>query len=197
MTRRKPRPDELDLWQQVARTAKPLVQKRWAPTVQTEKPVAAPPAEPLPRFRIGEKHPSKNESHLPPATLSQRLAKAPVQMDSKAFSRLKRGKLSPEARLDLHGMTLDQAHGALNRFVMNCAGQQKRLILVITGKGGMDDPYETAPMRRGVLRRQVPIWLSMQPLAGLVLQVAEAHQKHGGAGAFYVYLRRARGSSGA
>ncbi|MFG6543173.1 Smr/MutS family protein, partial [Sulfitobacter sp. M22298] len=48
------------------------------------------------------------------------------------------------------------------------------------------------PVRDGVLRHQVPQWLSMPPLSSLVLQVAQAHVSHGGGGAYYVYLRRNR-----
>jgi DNA-nicking Smr family endonuclease len=65
-----------------------------------------------------------------------------------------------------------------------------RLVLVITGKGKARDDYGPIPTRTGVLRHQVPQWLSSGALRPLVLQVAEAHQRHGGSGAFYVYLRR-------
>ena len=65
-----------------------------------------------------------------------------------------------------------------------------RLLLVITGKGR---PTEAAwPQRHGILRHSVPHWLAAPPLAGRILQVAPAHQRHGGAGAYYVYLRRRR-----
>ena len=113
-------------------------------------------------------------------------------MDSKAFTRLKRGKLSPEGRIDLHGMTLDRAHPALTRFILNAHKNGKRLVLVITGKGKMRDEGGPIPVRHGVLRHQVPQWLSMAPLASAVLQVSQAHISHGGGGAYYVYLRRHR-----
>ena len=67
------------------------------------------------------------------------------------------------------------------------------LVLVITGKGRPGQDEGPAPLRQGVLRRQVPVWLAQPPLGPLVLQVAEAHVRHGGAGARYVYLRRQRG----
>ena len=113
-------------------------------------------------------------------------------MDKKAHTRLKRGKLAPEARIDLHGMTLDQAHPALIRFVLTSYTRGLRLVLVITGKGQREDPYDPMPMRRGVLKQQVPMWLRMPPVAQAVLQVTEAHIRHGGSGAYYVYLRRDR-----
>lgn len=124
-------------------------------------------------------------------TPAEQLAKAPLRMDRKAFIRMNRGKLAPEARIDLHGMTIAAAHPALTGFVLNSHGVGRRLILVITGKGrpGTDDG--PIPQRPGVLKHQVPHWLSSPPLAHVVLQVTEAHRRHGGSGAYYVYLRRA------
>jgi DNA-nicking Smr family endonuclease len=87
-------------------------------------------------------------------------------------------------------MTLADAHPALLDFVAGAHARGLRLVLVITGKGKARDEYGPIPTRTGVLRHQVPQWLSSGPLRPLVLQVAEAHQRHGGSGAFYVYLRR-------
>ncbi len=68
----------------------------------------------------------------------------------------------------------------------------KRLLLVITGKGKLRDEDGPIPVRLGMLRHQVPEWLRLQPLAGVVLQVTQAHPIHGGSGAYYVYLRKLR-----
>ncbi len=103
-----------------------------------------------------------------------------------------RGKLKPEARIDLHGMTLAQAHPALNSFILNAHADGLRLVLVITGKGKTRSDSGPIPERIGLLRNQVPRWLDMAPLRPLVLQVEESHRRHGGSGAYYVYLRRPR-----
>ena len=197
MTRRRLKPDELELWRQVARSAQPLPKALRRDDCQEPKspdPVAQPvaPVSRLTAFEIGQSHPSRNESHLPPQTLTQRLKTQPLAMDARTHGRMKRGKLAPEARIDLHGMTLDQAHPELVRFVLTAQARGLRLILVITGKGQREDPYSPMPMRRGVLRQKVPMWLRTAPLAPMILQVTEAHQRHGGSGAFYVYLRRSR-----
>lgn len=199
MNRRKIRPEELELWQQVARTTEKIGnQDRFAPVADvapTEpKPAAPLPApSPLPKFALGQKkRPERPLTASLPLGVSEKLAREPVQMDNKAFGRLKRGKLAPEARMDLHGMTLDQAHPALTRFIATSLARNLRLVLVITGKGQRDDPHDPMPMRRGVLKRQVPLWLKMPPIGHGVLQVSEAHIKHGGGGAYYVYLRRQR-----
>ena len=111
-------------------------------------------------------------------------------MDKKTFSKMRRGKLVPEGKIDLHGMTLDQAHPALTRFILTSQARGLRLVLVITGKGDRNDPYDPMPRQRGVLKRQVPMWLKMAPLSLIVMDVNEAHLRHGGGGAYYVYLRK-------
>jgi DNA-nicking Smr family endonuclease len=113
-------------------------------------------------------------------------------MDRRRFERLRRGKITPDARLDLHGMTSERAHSALTGFVLDAHARGLRLLLVITGKGRPGDPGTVIPERHGILRHSLPHWLAAPPLGARVLQVAPAHQRHGGGGAFYVYLRRSR-----
>ena len=121
------------------------------------------------------------------------LADAPLRMDGRTHRRMRRGKLEPEARIDLHGLTLDRAQPALAGFVRASHAAGRRLVLVITGKGRADDGGGDWTGRRpGALRRQVPMWLHGPGLAGMVQQVTPAHRRHGGDGALYVYLRRAR-----
>ena len=71
-------------------------------------------------------------------------------MDRKAFGKMKRGKLVPEGKIDLHGMTLNQAHPALVRFIMSAHAAGKRLVLVVTGKGRSGDHDGPIPERRGI-----------------------------------------------
>lgn len=196
MSRRRIRPEELELWHQVARSAqrlpgRPNRDENRSPGPKT-KPVTQAQTAPLPSFEIGQASGRHSETLAAPMSVGDRLAQAPLQMDAKSFGKLKRGKLLPEARIDLHGMTLDQAHPELNRFILGAQLRGLRLVLVITGKGQREDPYQVMPMRRGVLKQQVPQWLRMAPLSSAVLQISEAHQRHGGAGAYYVYLRRRR-----
>ncbi len=196
MSRRRVRPEELELWQQIARSTDPLHKSRkLSPATRVSpKPaqITANAPAPIPSFTLGAKAPRGGETAYSPPSTADRLRADPVNMDSKAFTRLKRGKLAPEARIDLHGMTLDQAHPTLIRFILTSQTRGLRLVLVITGKGSREDPYDPMPRRRGVLKTQVPQWLRMAPVAQAVLQVTPAHQRHGGDGAYYVYLRRRR-----
>lgn len=197
--RRTLRPEEEALWDEVARTASPMHPRRRSPLVKPEPaPVVPAVIQPdtggarLMPFRLGEKAASVAPRLDLQTVPGERLAAAPLRMDAKTFQRMGRGRLVPEARIDLHGMTLAEAHPELIRFVLNAHMQGLRLVLVITGKGKPGPDHGPIPTRQGVLRHQVPYWLHMPPLGPVVLQVTEAHLKHGGSGAYYVYLRRLR-----
>ena len=195
MSRRRVKPDELDLWNQVASTTERLAPLRRSLIV--DAPLQEAPkkreAKPIASFSLGTLPTSTREMRDVLPALSERLRSAPVKMDAKSYKTMQRGKLKPEGRIDLHGMTVAQAHPALISFIMTAQANGKRLVLVITGKGGKREELGAiAPQRMGALKRQVPIWLTMAPVSSAVLQVTESHIKHGGAGAYYVYLRRAR-----
>jgi len=99
----------------------------------------------------------------------------------------------PDRRVDLHGMTAQVAHAVLTQFIMSAHASGARLVLVITGKGRLHgDADSVMPQRKGIIRHSVPEWLRQAPLTGKVVQVIPAHRKHGGDGAYYVYLRRKR-----
>jgi len=197
------RPDERDLWQQVARSTVPLVgrlppvlspalapppaaaEESQGPSGASGRSKAASAAQPRAPFRIGERAGAA-------APLPMPAVPAP-RMDARALARLSRGKLAPEARLDLHGLTLAEAQQALARFVQGSHAAGRRLLLVITGKGRGGDIAAAETLRRpGALRREVPLWLTRPPLSVAVLQVVPAHRRHGGDGAWYVYLARQR-----
>lgn len=191
--------EDLALWRRVADSADALRDRQTFDPTQAYDAPASPPRKktpPQPADRDGQHPPvpapaprPRTSFELAPS-LPDSLRRAPVQMDRKTFGRMSRGKLKPEGRIDLHGMTLDRAHGALTRYLLGAHGAGKRLVLVITGKGRDRDEGGPIPVRQGVLRHQVPQWLSMPPLSGVVLQITPAHIRHGGGGAYYVYLRR-------
>lgn len=187
MTRRKLTPEEIELWRKVTEKTERLHSSSALPPPVLPKPKPLKPV--VPRGEPPKRPaPAKVNGHKPPKPL------APVapNMDSKTFRRLKRGKLKPEGRIDLHGLTLEQARPELVRFVLNAQASDKRLVLVITGKGRDRDEGGPVPTRKGILRQYVPQWLGSAPLAQAVIEVTPAHVTHGGEGAFYVYLRRRR-----
>lgn len=194
MKRRKLRPDEEELWRKVVSGAERLHRERpLDPQDFVETPTQTPRKKPAfqaisKTVSVPERRP-KTSANLTPS-INEQVRGRPIQMDRKAFDQMKRGKLRPEGKLDLHGMTLDRAHPALTRFVLSAQAQGKRLVLVVTGKGKQRDDGGPIPVRFGVLRHQVPQWLSLPPLSSVVLQVTQAHLRHGGGGAYYVYLRK-------
>lgn len=173
--------NDLELWERVARSAKPLHKSR-------PKPAAAPP-RPRPKQAAKEAAPpAKPAAKAPPKP-------APVlrsgALDRQTARRLERGTTAVEARLDLHGMRQKEAHAALRRFLKSAQAKGYRHVLVITGKGA--EPDRTRPFyepdTRGVLRASVPHWLSAPDLAPLIVSFAEAPRRLGGEGALYVRLR--------
>ncbi|MCJ8140820.1 Smr/MutS family protein [Falsirhodobacter halotolerans] len=187
--RRTLRPEEEELWAAVARTAQAMHPVRRIP-LPTADPAPVPPRPSLlAAFTVGAKATATRPHDLAP-TVSERLATAPLAMDARQFTRMSRGRLAPESRIDLHGMTMAEAHPELVHFILDAHRRGHRLVLVITGKGKRRDDGGPIPVRTGILRHQVPMWLRLPPLGPVVQQVAEAHAKHGGAGAMYVYLRR-------
>ena len=200
MARRRTKPlsaEDRELWSAVTRTviaARPAIPKH-------DHPVATQSHNPKPKrkqsfevsdFRIGETATTTQPGSQLAPSVSDRLAHAPVRMDHGTHRKMLRGKLKPESRIDLHGMTLAQAHPVLTRFILGAHADGLRLVLVITGKGKDRDDPGPIPIRRGVLKHQVPNWLHMPPLGRVVLDLREAHLRHGGTGAYYVYLSRAR-----
>lgn len=121
----------------------------------------------------------------------------PLSIDRRSAQKLRRGTLAIEGRLDLHGMTQDEAFHALSAFIATQVRRGHKYALVITGKGSFrairDGSVFSTPT--GVLRDQVPKWLSAPALRRHVQAIQPAARHHGGDGAFYVLLRRERTKS--
>ena len=173
--------EERALWESVAKQVKPLRKKPRVAKAPAEADAAAAPAVTKPAASPPE----------PPASVKALRAKpeppplAPIGRRER--SHLSRGKKQIDARLDLHGMTQTRAHHALSGFLHRAHSDGLTFVLIITGKGKIG-----AESERGVLRRQVPQWLSLPEFRALVVGFEEAHIGHGGEGALYVRIRRAR-----
>jgi DNA-nicking Smr family endonuclease len=156
------------LWQQAMRGARPLA--------GTGDPMPEPPPVPAPAAA------SPPSPLVPPAPRLDH-ARAPG-LDKRTRSRLQKGEMAIDAVLDLHGLTLKEAHASLLRFVVGAAEQGHRCLLVITGKGSRE--------HGGLLKAEVPRWLNEAALRAIILAFSYAQAKHGGEGALYVLLRRRR-----
>lgn len=175
--------DEETLWSSFARSITPLRPAKAKP--KSERVAAAPmnakaaPRAPSRAVSPPVKPPSKTPPKTPPLS----------PLDRRLKQRLARGRDAIEARIDLHGMTQNEAHARLLAFLRSAQSAGKRIALVVTGKGTQ---RSDAARERGVLRRQVPLWLALPEFRSLVVGFEEAHVSHGGQGALYIRLRRAR-----
>ena len=173
--------EEHALWESVAKQTRPLRKKPRAAKAPTGSPAADVPAAAkpaaLPRLLPSAKALPAPKPEAPPL--------APIGRRER--SQLSRGRKEIDARLDLHGMTQTRAHRALFGFLQRAHGDGLTFVLVITGKGKLG-----AEAERGVLRRQVPQWLGLPEFRAMVVGFEEAHIGHGGEGALYVRIRRAR-----
>lgn len=196
MRRRRLRPDEEELWRKATEKTDQIRFNKLVKSDNFVTPIKIsnlekPKVDFVPKTFSGLVN--KQLFHLDLAmSVSEQVAGRKISMDRKAYARLMRGKLRPEGKIDLHGMTLERAHPVLTRFILSAQSQGKRLVLVVTGKGKQRDDGGPIPVRIGVLRHQVPQWLNNPPLSLAILQVTQAHVRHGGGGAYYVYLKKAR-----
>lgn len=174
-----------EAWQQVAGSVKPLKRGNVEP-----KPLAPLPKVFRPEGAGAAAYAKAEARQKAPLPHGRPGDKAPPQMDKRLKQRFQRGELPIEARLDLHGLTLANAERAMSRLIRESIAQQKRCLLVITGKGARSP--ESGVQARGVLRAWLPDYLKRGPWRDEILGMAPARQEMGGAGAFYVLLRRQR-----
>jgi DNA-nicking Smr family endonuclease len=165
--------DDRVLWNLVARTAKPLKGRTAVdiPDIGAETRPTPPQPAPL--------------AGAPPGAAKLKPQHVAHALDEPTLDRLSKGRLPIEGRVDLHGLTQDEAYSLLFSFLRRAHAGGIRYVLVITGKGSSSGGD-------GVLRRAVPAWLSTPAFRPLVSSHDHAARNHGGSGALYVRLRRVR-----
>ena len=172
MSHRRLTPDEARAWARVARTVKPIGPK----TEEIETFIdALEHGEPVLRHGKGKTAAPAPQVPVP------KPPKTPAPPQNRANEkRVRRGKLELAGRFDLHGHTQISADAALPEFLKRKQAEGARCVLIITGKGKGGE---------GVLRRNFLRWLEMPAARALVSGYSEAHPRHGGSGAWYVFLR--------
>jgi DNA-nicking Smr family endonuclease len=187
MTRRRQLSDEdKALWISVARSIKPMRPAK----------AAAKPASKVASGAVVEPVKSANEESLAMPRAAPRHVALPAKppplapLDRRTRQRVARGRDAIDARIDLHGMTQSEAHDALLRFLRRAQSDGAKVAIVVTGKGGGGSRGDES--KPGVLRRQVPMWLALPEFRPFIVGFDEAHASHGGTGALYVRVRRAR-----
>lgn len=173
----RPPTEDRELWSRVAASVRPLRPDHpLLPGGRTTPPVdRKPPSIPKPA-------PKRSDPPRPVVSKTKpRPTPQPVRLDARTKRRIGSGRTSIDGRIDLHGMTAELAYDRLHDFLALSRAIGRRNVLVITGKGFAGE---------GVLRREVPQWLSTPAFRSMVAAVDEATIRHGGEGALYVRLRK-------
>jgi DNA-nicking Smr family endonuclease len=183
--------EERSLWGRVAGTVRPAAGRK-----ASSEPFIPSAVEELIRAkpRTAIANPSAALGQIPRLRSGQTgLAHSQSQntLDGSWDKRLRLGQAAPDFTIDLHGETLSSAHARLNRSLAAAIRSEARIILLITGRPAKDNP-RLPPTSRGVIRASVGDWLAASPYAAHIAAIRNAHPRHGGAGAMYLILRRAR-----
>ena len=186
-------PEEGELWARVASTVRPFARRPVAapepevPAAET-LPVKAPPGKQPKRARpVQAPLSAATPAPPPPAPPLDRHT-----LDASWDRKLARGLVSPDFTLDLHGASLDGAYQRLDHGLALAISQGARLVLLITGRSrGQVDPADRAS-RRGAIRAKFIDWLAYGSHASRIAAIRPAHPRHGGAGAVYIVLRKAK-----
>jgi DNA-nicking Smr family endonuclease len=187
--------EERALWTGFARSIKPLDHAQEPSALEAVAPAAGGETTPVAAKSAAAKSAAAKSPAAKPAARDDlpRAEKSPplAPLGRRLRRRVARGREPIDDRIDLHGHTQTKAHAALLRFLRGAQADGAKVVLVVTGKGtGRGD--RDAAAERGVLKRQVPMWLAQVEFRPFVLGFEDAHAGHGGEGALYVRLRRGR-----
>lgn len=174
-------PEEKDLWQRVASTIRPLSRDKPAPlpVAEESREIVVKPLGRAPAPRQA------------PAVPARRNSIADRTLDGSWDKRLRAGDIDPDCVLDLHGMNLDTAWGAIDRALERAINRGDRVLLLITGHHRRGDP----PVQRGRIRAAIHDWLAASRHAPDIAAIRSAHRSHGGGGSLYLILRRQKSAA--
>ena len=208
-------PEEEALWRKVTRDVAPSRMKKPVPEMLVSPPKSM--QKPSSGMGLARRHmgpeggPAGPASHGRPKPPSPRLEHPFASGDPRLEKLAGRGRLPIDATLDLHGHTQRTARPVLHQFIAEGYARGARCLLVITGKGapeftrgveaetggawngghsgGMGGGM-SGGSGRGVLRARLAHWIGEDTVRKFVSRASPAHQRHGGGGAFYIFLKR-------
>lgn len=118
-----------------------------------------------------------HEQNLPTNSVDLR-----KQVDPNIFRKIKRGKISIESTLDLHGESEESAYEKTIKFILKSHKKDLRYLVIVVGKGSNG---------RAVIKTNLVSWLENHTeVRHLIMLATEALPHHGGEGAYYVFLRK-------
>ena len=182
----------------------------WRAVADTVTPLDPPPlgevaarsvdggGAPLPRAIADVRmaaSPLRQPPRLPPPPMGEDRIPPPLSrqtLDGTWDRRLAQGLVAPDAQIDLHGLGIDTAYTRLMASLTQAHLTGARVLLVIAGKSRPHGDHDQRGNRRGAIRAKLLDWLAASSHASRIAAIRPAHQRHGGAGAVYVVLRRVR-----
>ncbi|GJL94104.1 MAG: smr protein/Muts2-like [Hyphococcus sp.] len=189
---RKLTPEELALWRRTTRHVDPLTKSGVRDFEHFDNALKPSPNHPAVKPLLGKRH----QVALKTTKNTSNSRKAPdrfVAGDPRLDRHARKGRLPIDATFDLHGHNQVTARAALYGFLLEAAARGNRCVLVITGKGVRADSYHagfnSGRLGAGILRRRFREWLNEDAFRQHVVRAAPAHPRHGGSGAFYVFLK--------
>ena len=188
---RQPSAEERLLFEYAMRDARPMAERRGSDADPETPPAPVAEAEPAAQPPRAARPVAAAKPARPPRVPVSSMT---AGLDRRTAQRLKRGKVPPEAKLDLHGHTAAEARHALDRFLSGAARRSLRCVLIVTGTaaGRVRDAGIMPDRSAGILRASLPGWLDEPDNRARVIAHCPAQPRHGGAGARYVLLRRRR-----
>jgi DNA-nicking Smr family endonuclease len=170
--------DDAGLFRNMMDGVKPLSQDKIDPdsAPKTAKPKKAEQREHKP-IVFGE------HEYLAPVAADAILSFAHSGVQPKVISKLKKGQIVVERKIDLHGSTVSQAGAKLQHALDMAIADQQRCVLVVHGRG--KGSFDNKP----AIKTHVNQWLRDSPN---VIAFHSAPPHHGGTGAVYVLLKRQR-----
>ncbi|MEM6648799.1 MAG: Smr/MutS family protein [Pseudomonadota bacterium] len=185
-------PEEQKLWAHVTKTVTPLAGVELTPDPTPAKTPLFPPQK---GGKDQPPPPSLRALKMSSAAPKHRSAREQTPLkfgsgDPRQAKRVSRGHMAIDATLDLHGLTQAQAKNRLFHFIEFAKMRKHRTLLIITGKGSSEKAVPFAKAPRGILRVRFLEWIEGPPLSQMIASVQNAHQRHGGRGAFYVFLKK-------
>ena len=112
--------------------------------------------------------------------------KIDINIEKNKLNRIKSGRINIEGTIDLHGFSLKEAKARLQLFVGESLQHNKRLLLIITGKGKNSKPNIHG--KKQTIKSEINKWLLEDFYRDKVQYISRALDKHGGEGAYYFFL---------
>ncbi len=187
--------EDKELWNKISDSTNPLDQKQRNRVSATE-PLKQSPKKIHKADKTNKIENSVQNLSSKTQTANKPSKKSPeiTQIDRKKIRKLVTEQIEIQATLDLHGYRQEEAHQALKSFIRTSQARNHRYVLVVTGKGSRKTSSQGFwdDIEPGVLKRNVPVWLSEPDLKDYIVSYSTAQPKHGGDGALYIHIRKAK-----